>query len=80
MMNEIIEVFVILGIETINIIDNTCRIQEKSRIESSSVKTAEIEDQERIKTTESQKEKNLAGHTRKKTSKKRKKYTRKKNT
>ena len=43
MMSEIIEVFVILGIETINIIDNTCRIQEKSRIESSSVKTAEIE-------------------------------------
>jgi hypothetical protein len=80
MMSEIIEVFVILGIETINIIDNTCRIQEKSRIESSSVKTAEIEEQERIKKTESQKEKNLAGHTRKKTSKRRKKYTRKKNT
>jgi hypothetical protein len=54
MLSEIVEFFVILGIETINIIDNTCRVQEKSRIDSSSVKTSEIEREERL---------NLAGRT-----------------
>jgi hypothetical protein len=49
LLSEIIEFFVILGIETINIIDNTCRVQEKSRAESSSVKTSQIEDEEQIK-------------------------------
>lgn len=68
MISEIIEAFVILGIETINIIDNTCRVQEKSRVESSSVRTAEIESQERV---------NLGGYTRKKNHSKRKIYTRK---
>jgi hypothetical protein len=53
LLSEIIEFFVILGIETINIIDNTCRVQEKSRAESSSVKTSQIEAEEQIKVPKS---------------------------
>ena len=51
MLSEIIEFFVILGVQTINIIDNTCRIKEESKLLPHTItpKTSEIEYQERIK-------------------------------
>jgi hypothetical protein len=64
MLSEIVEFFQILGIQTINIIDNTCRVQEKSGAESStSVKTSEIEFQEQIKNTKTKTQSHTKTHT-----------------
>jgi hypothetical protein len=57
MLSEIVEFFEIVGIQTINIIDNTCRVQEKRRTDSSSVKTSIIEADEQIRTTYSRSKK-----------------------
>ena len=47
-LSEIVEFFVLLGVEIINIIDNTCRISENTRIDSITPKTSEIEREEHI--------------------------------
>jgi len=65
-LSEIVETFVILGFETINIIDNTCRVQEKYNPNSSSVNTESIEMQEKLK-SRSRKKTNKLTKTRKNT-------------
>jgi hypothetical protein len=54
-LSEIVEFFVLLGIETINIIDNTCRVNEDSRklVYSKTPRTSEIEEEEQIKLSKS---------------------------
>ena len=51
MLSEIVDFFVILGVDTINIIDNTCRIKDNSGISvySKTPNTSEIEAEEQIK-------------------------------
>lgn len=51
LLSEIVEFLVILGIETINIIDNTCRVKAESRkmVYSKTPETAEIEEEEQLK-------------------------------
>ena len=50
LLSEIVEFFVILGINTINIIDNTCRIKDDNgkNVYSNTPETQEIESQERL--------------------------------
>jgi hypothetical protein len=72
MLSEIVEFFVILGIDTINIIDNTCRIKDShgKTVYSKTPSTAEIESQERlhvIKKTSSSRKSKSSGGTKKKT-------------
>jgi hypothetical protein len=50
LLSEIVEFFEIAGVQMINIIDNTCRVQERSGAKySSSVKTSDIEADEQIR-------------------------------
>lgn len=51
MLSEIVDFFVILGIDTINIIDNTCRIKDNSGLSvySKTPNTSEIEAEEQLK-------------------------------
>lgn len=73
MLSEIVEFFVILGIDTINIIDNTCRVKDSygKNVYSITPSTKEIESQERLnvrkKTTSSTRKSNSTGGTKKKT-------------
>lgn len=68
MLSEIVEVFLILGIDTINIIDNTCRVKDSDgkNVYSITPTTGEIESQERLhtkkkSTTSSRKSKSTGG-------------------
>lgn len=51
MLSEIVECFLILGIDTINIIDNTCRVKDSDgkNVYSITPPTEEIESQERLR-------------------------------
>ena len=68
MLSEIVEFFLILGIDTINIIDNTCRVKDSDgkNVYSITPTTGEIESQERLytkkkSTTSSRKSKSTGG-------------------
>jgi hypothetical protein len=73
MLSEIVEFFIILGIDTINIIDNTCRVKDSDgkNVYSLTPLTEEIESQERLnvrkKTTSSSRKSKSTGGTKKKT-------------
>lgn len=67
MLSEIVEVFLILGIDTINIIDNTCRVKDSDGKNGYTITptTGEIESQERLniksKSSSSRKSKSTGG-------------------
>jgi len=61
LLSELVECFTILGMDTINIIDNTCRVSD----EHQSIPTPEIEEGERIRRTRSNSRSNSNGGTKK---------------